>query len=200
MTRISRVARYKLGYVVLIGTLSVLALIVINVTGSRPWVVAVVILSLLIPGRLQGLLFRDFFRGRGALDRGDGSSALTHLQTFLATIHSQPWRKPALWLSWSFYTPSVEAMTHNNIGSAHFCLKDFDAAANSWTVALEIDPQYPIPHANLALIAAARSDSSVARLHLDRAKELGYAGDGFDKFAYRVQSALAAVESHGPKA
>lgn len=162
--------------------------------------VLALILVLLIPGRAQGLLFRDLFRGRRALDRGDPNLALVHLNQFLVTIRAQPWRKPLLWLSWSFYTPSVEAMALNDIGTAQLALGDIDAAEVAWRAALDLDSQYPIPHANLALVAATRNDTSAANQHLEAARRLGYSGAGFDRFARKTQSILAAIESHGPAA
>lgn len=153
---------------------------------------------LLIPGRVQGLLFRELFRGRRDLDRDDAASALNHLSSFLETIRSQPWRRPALWLSWSFYTPNVEAMAQNNIGAAYLALGNAGAAEVAWHAALRLDSQYPIPHANLALVAAARNDPVAASRHLDAAHKLGYSGAGLDRYVHKVQSTLAAVESHGP--
>jgi len=162
--------------------------------------VATIVLILLIPGRVQGLLLRDLFRGRRDLDRNDAESALTHFNSFLSTIKAQPWRKPALWLSWSLYTPNLEAMTRNNIGSAQLTLGDLASAEEAWNAALVLDPLYPLPHANLALVAATRDDKVATRRHLDAARALGYKGAGFDRFVHKTQSILAMVESQGPRA
>ncbi len=194
----TRVTKYKLWYVV--AFLALLGAVGSYLLVARPnlGVVVALCIALLLPGRVQGLLFRDLFRGRRALDRGDPKSALGHLNAFLATVRAQPWRRWLLWLSWSFYTPNVEAMTMNNIGAARFNLDDIDAAEAAWRAALELDSLYPIPHANLALVAATRNDSSEASQHLETARELGYSGSGFDRIAHRAQSILANVESHGP--
>jgi len=197
---LSRVTKYKFWYVVALLALGSALVSYSILAHPKGGAVLVLILVLLIPGRVQGLLFRDLFRGRRALDRGEPKLALSHLKEFLATVRAQPWRKPLLWLSWSFYTPSVEAMALNNIGTAQFALGDNGAAEVAWRDALDLDPQYPIPYANLALIAATRNDSSAASQHLEAARRLGYSGAGFDRFAHKTQSILAAVESHGPAA
>jgi hypothetical protein len=145
-------------------------------------------------------LFRELFRGRRELDRNNPEVALGHFSSFLNTINAQPWRKAALWLSWSIYTPNVEAMTQNNIGAAQLNLGNLTPAEAALNAALALDPQYPLPHANLALLAALRADSNAVEHHLEAARRLGYRGAGLDRFVSRSQSILAAVESHGPAA
>lgn len=196
----SRVTRYKIGYAVALLALCGALLSYSILANPQRWQVIALILVLFIPGRVQGLLFRDLFRGRRALDQNDPNAALGHLNTFLATIRAQPWRKPLVWLSWSFYTPSVEAMTQNNIGAARLALGDVDAAEAAWRDALELDSLYPIPHANLAVVAATRGDRTAVSQHLEAARKLGYSGGELDRFVRKTQSILAAVESHGPAA
>lgn len=196
----SRVTKYKIGYVIALAALAGCIFAVLRVVEPGPWIVAMAALVLLLPGRIQGLLFRDLFRGRSCLDRNDAQSAFVHFNSFLSTIKSQPWRRHALWLSWSVYTPDVEAMTWNNIGSAKFGLGDLPAAEEAWSHALSLDPLYPLPHANLALAAATRGEEAVAKRHLDEARALGYSGSQLDRLVQKAQSLLAQVESHGPRA
>jgi len=91
-------------------------------------------------------------------------------------------------------------MTQNNIGAAHLLLGDIDAAEAAWHTAIDLDSQYPLPHANLAVVAATRNNAIAASEHLETARRLGYSGAGLDRFIHRTQSILAAVESHGPVA
>jgi tetratricopeptide (TPR) repeat protein len=197
---LSRVTRYKIGYVIALVILAGVVLTAARAGNSEPWVVVTIVAVLLLPGRVQGLLFRDLFRGRRDLDRNSAESALGHFSSFLSTIRAQPWRKPALWLSWSIYTPDVEAMTQNNIGAAQLNLGNLDSAEAALNTALSLDPQYPLPHANLALVAALRADPSAVERHLEAARKLGYKGAALDRFVSKTQSVLAAVESHGPAA
>jgi hypothetical protein len=197
---LSRVARYKIGYPIAFAILAGVVLFAARAGNSQPWVVITIVVVLLLPGRIQGLLFRDLFRGRRDLDRDRPESALGHFNSFLTTIRAQPWRKPALWLSWSIYTPDVEAMTQNNIGAAQLNLGNLDVAEAALNTALSLDPQYPLPHANLALVAALRANPSRVEHHLEAARKLGYKGVALDRFVSKTQSILAAVESHGPAA
>ena len=196
----SRVTRYKIGYVIALLALAGCVIALARLVEPGPWLVATIVLVLIVPGRVQGLLFRDLFRVRRDLDRNSAESALTHFNSFLSTIKAQPWRKPALWLSWSLYTPNVEAMTRNNIGSAQLSLGDLASAEEAWNAALALDPLYPLPHANLALVAAARDNKVAMAQHLDKARALGYRGAAFDRFVHKTQSVLAAIESQGPRA
>jgi len=197
---LSRVTRYKIGYLIAFAILAGVVLSVARAGDSEPWVVITIVVLLLLPGRIQGLLFRDLFRGRRDLDRNSAESALSHFNSFLTIIRAQPWRKAALWLSWSIYTPDVEAMAQNNIGAAHLNLGNLDAAETALSTALSLDPQYPLPHANLALVAALRADPGAVEHHLEAARKLGYKGAALDRFVSKTQSVLAAVESHGPAA
>lgn len=98
----TRVARYKIGYVVALLGLAVFCFAVLSVAGWSRLPVAALVVALLIPGRVQGVLLRDLFRGRRELDRGNPAYALGYLERFIATLLAQPWRRAALWLSWSF--------------------------------------------------------------------------------------------------
>ncbi len=91
-------------------------------------------------------------------------------------------------------------MARNNVGAAFLALGDITEAESAWRAALELDSQYPIPHANLALVAAAHNDPGAAEKHLATARELGFGGEGLDRFVRKTQSMLATIESHGPSA
>lgn len=113
-------------------------------------------------------------------------------------VHRQPWRKYALWLSWSMYTPNLEAMLINNIATAYLAQGQNEEAEKNWKAALELDPLYPLPFANLAVVAALRGDVELSQMMLHSASELGYTGEALDKVAHQAQSILARVEAHGP--
>jgi hypothetical protein len=72
-----------------------------------------------IPDVCRGILYREFFRGRRLLGEHREPEAIDHLQRFLADVRARPWLKPMIWLSWSIYTPDIEAMTLNNIAAAN---------------------------------------------------------------------------------
>src|SRR3546814_15012095 len=85
---------------------------------------AVAIVLLLIPGRVQGLILRPLFRGQRCLSHGNAGDAAEEFVNLIALLDRQPWRGWALWLGWSPYTPSAKAMCFNNVGVAHADLGD----------------------------------------------------------------------------
>lgn len=191
----SRSSRYKALYFVVILSAAAAALLVLQRYSWNPSVIVVVGLLLVLPGRIQGVLLRDLFRGRAALDVGEPSKALQYFERFQHTLSRQPWRKHALWLSWSVYTPNLSAMLLNNIGAAYFSLGETSRAKDSWQLAIELDQQYPHPFANMALVAAGEGDEFLATELISHAKTLGYSGRALDSMISKMQSLLARVES-----
>lgn len=194
----TRVARYRICYVVLLALLAGGTYFVIRATGNDRVAFAVAIVLLLIPGRVQGLFFRPLFRGQRDLAQGKAGDAARQFETFIALLNRQPWRRWALWLGWSLYTTSAKAMGFNNLGVAHADLGNDSSARQAWEHALAIDPLYPVPYANLAALAAADANVEQATKLLSQAEQLGYTGGPLDRATHRVQQLLAAVESRGP--
>jgi tetratricopeptide (TPR) repeat protein len=194
----TRVARYRTSYFVLLAALAGGTYFVIRATGNSRVAFAAAAVLLLIPGRLQGLFFRPLFRGQRDLTQGKASDAAREFENFLKLLERQPWRQWALWLGWSLYTPSAKAMGFNNLGVAQADLGNEASARHAWESALAIDPLYPAPYANLAALAAAGGNTGQATSLLSQAKQLGYTGGALDQATHRVQQLLATVESRGP--
>lgn len=161
------------------------------------FVVAAVVL--LIPGRIQGALFRQHFRGRRLMDAGMFRESIAESEAFIETLQRQSWRKRAIWLAGFVYSPDIEAMTWNNIGVAASQLGDWDWAERCFRRALEIDVKYPIPHANLAVVQLAKGNEQIARQEVTQAVALGYRGTSVDQALRKAQSILARIESTGPE-
>ena len=164
--------------------------------GNHATVLAVLVM--MIPGRVQGLLYRPLFRGRMALEKGEAARALELFNQFLASLEAQPWRRWALWLSWSVYTPSARAMALNNIGAAQSGLGKVDEAERTWRLALVEDSLFAIPYANLSATAALRGDRLLSKELLDKTATLGYSGTALDRATARAQQLLASAEQNGP--
>ena len=195
----NRTTKLKLGYLaafLIVGTIAVTTVASIDI-GSPESRVIVVVLVLLIPGRLQGYFFREFFRGRKLLDERRASEALVHFQQFLSSVRSRRWLKPMVWLSWATYTPDIEAMTVNNIGAAHLELGHFDESETAFREALAIDKQYAIPHFNLAVLHEMRGNNTLAIESVAEANRLGFSGGTIDIVLTRAQALLAKVEGRG---
>jgi tetratricopeptide (TPR) repeat protein len=190
----SRVTRYKIGYVVALVALGLLSIPVIRGLGGGAGAMLAVAAVLLVPGRVQGVFFRDLFQGRRLLDTGHAAEAVPHLERFLQTVHAEPWRKRLLWLSWSIYTPNVEAMALNNLGAARMRLGQLLEAETAFQEALALDPLYPVPQFNIAILHEMRGDRATAERAVAEATRLGYTGGTVDTMAHAAQSLLAQIE------
>jgi tetratricopeptide (TPR) repeat protein len=193
----SRVTRYKIGYVVALVALGILSIAVIGGLGGSVGAILAVGVVLLVPGRLQGVFYRDLFRGRRLLDTGHAAEAIPHLERFLQTVRAEPWRKRLLWLSWSVYTPNVEAMALNNLGAARMRLGQMREAETAFQEALTLDPFYPVPQLNIAMIHEMRGDRATAERAVAEATRLGYTGGTIDTVVHAAQSLLAQIEGRG---
>ena len=194
----NRVFRHRVAYFVVVFCLLTISLVALYLNSWDKGLFASLVLLLLIPGRIQGLLLRELFTGRHELDRGNPQKARMCFDKLRVQVHRQPWRKYALWLSWSMYTPNLEAMLINNIATTYLAQGQNEEAEKNWKAALELDPLYPLPFANLAVVAALRGDVELSQMMLHSASELGYTGEALDKVAHQAQSILARVEAHGP--
>jgi len=193
----NRTTRYKIAYVVVLIALGTLAYVAIDRFGNGIVGVLLVVAVLLVPGRVQGVYYRELFNGRRLLDHGNAAAAKERFERFLGQLRQRPWIKRLLWLSWSFYTPSVEAMTWNNIACCELEQGRLSKAKELFDTALALDPLYPLPHFNLAVLYELGANTSDAERALEKANSLGYSGGTMDAVVRKGQSILAAVESRG---
>ena len=170
----TRTARYKRTYFLTLAVLSTLVLVVAFVTRRPVPVLAGAALVFLIPGRVQGWLWRDFFRGRRLLSAGRPGEAVVLFERFLETLRLHPGRRRAVWLAGSAYTRDIEAMTLNNLGIAHMLAGRLDEAEARFREASRLDGLYPLPHAGLADLAVRREQPDEARRQAERAMALGF--------------------------
>lgn len=179
--RVTRTAKYKLRYMATFAALLATALVGMALAGWTMPAVVIVSLVLLIPGRLQGHFYRDLFTGRRALEAGDLDASRTHTERFLTTIREKPGLKSLIWLGGVVYTADPEAMALNNLGAAHMEAGRLDAAESGFRGALDVDPLYPIPLSNLAVLSEVKGDRTAAERYLREAEEQGYTGSNLDR-------------------
>lgn len=184
----------KLAYGVVIAFAVTGVVVVAALVGDRPWWLLGFGLLFLAPGRIQGVAYREFFRGRNSLQRGDAAVAIQSFERFLAALTRHPSRKRLIWLAWTVYSTDIEAMTWNNIGAARSALRDFTGARQAFDRALAIDPLYPLPHVNVARIAVAEGNRNAAEQALAEAARLGYRGTSIDSLMQELAGVLARVE------
>jgi tetratricopeptide (TPR) repeat protein len=166
---------------------------------ESPTAVVVAVCLLLVPGRVQGHYWREFFRGRRLLDEDRPQDAIEHFRHFLADLERRPWLRNLMWLSWAFYTPSIEVMTRTNVGVALLKLGELDAAESESRAASQLDPEAPLPWNNLAIVHQMRGDTEAAEEAVRRARALGLGEGEADKLAQRAGRLLAKVEGSGGK-
>lgn len=136
---------------------------------------------ILLPGRLQAWLLRDFFRGRREMSRGEYDRARESFQTFLARLKARPLIKHSIWLSYAVYSTDIEAMTENNLGACSIEMGSFAEATKHLKRALEIDQNYAIPYVNLAAGHQLSGEPELAEECLAKARSLGYSGGSSDQ-------------------
>lgn len=188
----NRVTRRIVAYLTLISGLVLAAFSVL--AWPMSWNHLLLGAALLLPGRLQGMLWRSFFRGRHAMNRNDLAKAEDHFVSFLEKLRQQSWLKHATFLAWNFYTWNPEAMTRNNLGACRIALGKFELAETELRQALALDPGFPLPYFNLAVLAHARDmDAEAERLRAVAAR-LGYRAATRERIILSAGSALAAIE------
>ena len=192
-----RTARYKLQYVIVLVAGFALAGVVAWSFRGPTIALFLVPALLLIPGRLSGFLWRDLYRGRRLIDAGHLEAGVTAHQRFLQLLAERPRRRRLWWLAWGVYSRDPGAMAHNNIGAAQLHLGRFEEAESAFREALAADPEYPIPHFNLAVLSTARGEHAEAKKHADAAVALGYSRNLDDKILQSAGAVLARIEGRG---
>ncbi|MES9969026.1 MAG: tetratricopeptide repeat protein [Candidatus Thiodiazotropha sp.] len=153
-----------------------------------------IFLLLLLPGRIIGYQWRDLIAGRRLLDSGRHAEAITLFERFLADIRGKRWLKTLIWLAPSLYTTKAEAMTLNNLGVCQLELGDFETAQAHFEHALSIDPKYPMPHYNLAILEMYQDRPESSERHLSEAVRLGFKRGSMDKVIQKSKSIYARME------
>ena len=82
----SRTARYKLQYVIVLGVLLAVAGVAIWSLRANPLALLGVGVLFLIPGRLSGFIWRDLYRGRRLFEAGQFEASLPCSQRFVESI------------------------------------------------------------------------------------------------------------------
>lgn len=190
----TRPTRWKVLYVLAFGAL-VLALVAALIVGRLDSTSLVILAVLfLIPGRINGHYWRSFYTGRRQMDAGRYADAQRAFEQFLVRIRERPALKSLIWFVWGVYTRDVEAMTLNNMGAALLHQGHLDSAEQRLEQAIKLDPAYPIPYYNLALVEELRGNRDNAIRSLATAEELGYRNTSIDKVISKATSILAYLE------
>jgi tetratricopeptide (TPR) repeat protein len=178
-TQLTRTAKYRLQYAVLVcsvvGVAGSLAYGILQVYPQwRIFVLLGIGLVLLIPGRVQQMYWKGFFRGQKLQLKGRHREALEAFEGFLTTLRERPGLRHLIWFSQGSYTRDVEVMTLNNMGVSAMTLRSMKQAETFLKSAAELDPDSPLPYYNLAVLYYGLGDDGHGAANLVRAETLGY--------------------------
>lgn len=190
----NRTLFYKIIYTLLIAAMSGTAvLLLIN---SKDKIVMLILLGavLLLPGRICGHFWREFFRGRHLLTQGYHPEAQMYFERFLVKVKKEPWLKRLIILSWGIYTRDIEVMTLNNLAAIQIERGNFTAAREWIEQALKLDAECPLLYYNLAIIAAASAEMIKAEELFMQATQKGYSNSSIDQMIRHAGELLARIE------
>jgi tetratricopeptide (TPR) repeat protein len=199
----SRTATRKVLYLAILVGVAGIALVLLNAFHYSLVAVLAVALVLLVPGRIQGHYWRQFFQARDLVAQRRYREAEPLFDQFLALVRREPWLKRLIWMNYGVYTRDVEAMTLNNLGVCALEEGRFEAAETHLNKATALDLQNPLPYYNLAIVQQALGRVEAAQRDWSRSQELGYRRTPFDMVIHRAGELLARVEgrtlarSHG---
>ena len=190
----SRTAKRKVLYVALLVAVAAIALVLLSVFNYSLVSFLAVALILLLPGRLQGHYWRQFFRARDLVAQRRFREAEPVFEQFLERVQREPWLKKLIWMNYGVYTRDIEAMTLNNLGVCALEEGRFGAAESHLNRAAALDPENPLSYYNLAIVLQALGRGEAAQREWLRSQELGYRRAPFDIVIHRAGELLARVE------
>jgi tetratricopeptide (TPR) repeat protein len=169
---------------------------VLLLTGGAPELhhLALAAVLCLVPGRVNGWLWRDLYRSRRLLELGRFQEAEQASTRAIAAFRARPWLLHLRWLVGMVNTRHPDATAFNNRAAARIALGDLDRAGADLYTAVTIDPTYALAHANLAGLLHATGDELGAASHRAQAVALGLRQDQLERTFAQMGSALAAFE------
>jgi len=190
----NRTSQFKILYVLALSTLGGLSIWGILASDNRAVAVVITVLVLLIPGRVCGHYWRDFFKGRNLMTQGRFEEAEPCFVAFLAKVRDKPWIKKLIIFSWGMYTRDIEVMALNNLGAIQIELGKFQEGRGFLDRALSMDPEAPLPYYNLALIASADGERDLALELFRKCQERGFTGSSVDHLIRQGGELFARIE------
>lgn len=178
-TQLTRTAKHRLQYAVLVcSAVGLVGSIGYGILEVYPqWRIFVLLgigVVLLVPGRIQQIYWKDFFRGQKLQLKGRHREALEAFEGFLTTLRERPGLRHLIWFAQWSYTRDVEVMTLNNMGVSAMTLRSIKQAETFLKSAAELDPDSPLPYYNLAVLYYGLGDDAHGAANLVRAGTLGY--------------------------
>lgn len=145
----------------------------------------------LIPGRLVQYFWRDFFKGRKSLEKGNFEKAIQRFELFLKDIEESPWIKWLMFFSHGLYSFKVEAVALVYVARCHIHKKELDQAELFLNKALQVDPKYSLAFFYLAVVYELRNDEASSRRYFDLARANGYPKMKFENLSVFIRDEYA---------
>ncbi|GMU61995.1 MAG: hypothetical protein AMXMBFR34_37580 [Myxococcaceae bacterium] len=123
---------------------------------------------------------RHLFKGRSLMGQQRWDDAALELAAFEQEQSRGGWRAALAFLFVGTYSSNGLAVARATLGAVRLEQGKLDEAEAHLRRALEADPGYAVPHANLALVAARKRDATAAQTHRARAHALGFRRKAFD--------------------
>jgi tetratricopeptide (TPR) repeat protein len=193
----SRLTKYRIGVAVLVVMYVAAGVLAIRSIGNLWLGLVIVGLLFVVPGRVQGVLWRDFFRGSRLLRLNRNAEAVPYLEGFIERLEHRPALAHAMWLQWPGYTPSAMAMGLNNLAVAYLDAGETEKAIPLFLDALRVDRDMSVAWWNLATAYDRRGETEAALNASAEARRLGYRGGTLDSFQQCAAGALTRVEGRG---
>lgn len=176
------VAIWVAGGLLLLGLPLVLPTDVVFILVGVAWGLALV--SFVARGR--------YGRGRALLKAKRYEAAFDELLAFEAQVKRDAWRRQLAFLYAGFRTANPIALARGYQGVVRLEQGRLAEAEALLKSALEADPDYAVPWANRAIVAASLGDEAKARAHAATAKSLGFTDVGLDR---AIADALSRAQS-----
>jgi tetratricopeptide (TPR) repeat protein len=119
-------------------------------------------------------------KARALLRDKQYEAAFEALREFEALVTAQAWRRSLAFLYAGFQTANPLALARGYQGVARLEQGRLSEAEALLVSALQLDPDYCLPWANRAIVAALLGDETKARAHADTARALGFTDARFD--------------------
>lgn len=124
---------------------------------------------------------RHLFRARSLMGQGKWDDAALELAAFEQEQTNTAWRRALAVLFVGTFSSDGVAVARGTLGALRLEQGQLDDAKRHLERALEKDPGYAVPHANLALLAAKQGDAAAAEAHRAKAHALGFRRRAFDQ-------------------
>jgi Flp pilus assembly protein TadD len=137
-----------------------------------PWVLLALFAPLFV---LTLVVVQPLTRARRALAEQRYEHAAADLAEFESALLTSAWKRRLAGLAVGLYSTNALAVARGTLGAVRLEQGRLDDARTHLERALELDPGYAVPHANLAVLLAQRGDAAGAEVERQKAADLGFA-------------------------